>query len=192
MNIKELLQKTRSYRRFDQSVPVPMEVLKDIIENTRYTSSAMNKQPLSYILITNHQLNEKIFVNLKWAASLKDWDGPVEGEKPTGYIIMLSHGDNKVTNTWDAGIALETIALSLMEKEYASCAILSFNKNNVKSILDVPDDKNIEIVIAVGKPGEKIVIDDAEGDKLSYWRDEDDTHHVPKRRLGDRLFKIYE
>ena len=40
--------------------------------------------------------------------------------------------------------------------------------------------------VAVGKPDEKIVLTEAApGDSVDYYRDDEDVHYVPKRRLQD-------
>jgi hypothetical protein len=42
------------------------------------------------------------------------------------------------------------------------------------------------LTVALGKPKEKVVIDTiSAGDDTKYWREEDGTHHVPKRKLED-------
>jgi len=42
--------------------------------------------------------------------------------------------------------------------------------------------------VAVGKPDEEIVIREIEkGESTKYYRDENDVHYVPKRKLEDIL-----
>ena len=42
------------------------------------------------------------------------------------------------------------------------------------------------LIVAVGKPDEKIVLTEAApGDSVDYYRDDEDVHYVPKRRLQD-------
>ena len=43
---------------------------------------------------------------------------------------------------------------------------------------------------ALGKPAEKIVIKEInEGEDIAYYRDENDVHYVPKRKLADIILK---
>ena len=75
----DLIKKTRSVRRFDESVPIREEVLRTWIGNLRYTSSARNLQPLKYKIVTEKDDLELIYPLLHWAGYLKDWDGPSQG-----------------------------------------------------------------------------------------------------------------
>jgi len=50
---------------------------------------------------------------------------------------------------------------------------------------EIPDDYTICYVIALGKPKENIKIINAISNEIKYWRDENGTHHVPKRKLKD-------
>ena len=44
------------------------------------------------------------------------------------------------------------------------------------------------LIVAVGKPDETVVLTEAlPGEDLRYYRDENDVHYVPKRRLEDVL-----
>ena len=49
------------------------------------------------------------------------------------------------------------------------------------------------LVIALGKPVEKVVIEEVpESGSIKYYRTEDGVHHVPKRSLQDILMQVYD
>ena len=95
--LKDLLKKNRSYRRFYNDKKITRDQLKELIELARLTPSTANLQPLKYILISEEEMNRKVYETLNWAGYLKDWDGPIEGERPAGYIIMLR--DKSITQS---------------------------------------------------------------------------------------------
>jgi nitroreductase len=192
MELKELLKKTRSCRRFIQEENIDQNELRDIVDNIRYTGSPANFQPLKFIPVNNREKNEMIFPHLKWAAYLTDWEGPEEGEKPAAYIVILGNRSMSLHIDWDYGIALQTILLSAREKGYGGCAIAACNKEKIREILDVPGELEIAAVVALGKPKEKVVIDDMEKANIKYWRDENDVHHVPKRTTDELIHSVFE
>ena len=59
-----------------------------------------------------------------------------------------------------------------------------------KEILGLPDGLNIELVAALGVPGERVELTalGSDGD-IRYWRDENEVHYVPKRQLSDLIVK---
>ena len=89
MTMKELVAKNRSYRRFHQDKSVSREILIELVELARLSATASNIQPLKFLLSTDPFRNALIFPHLAWAAYLKDWPGPVEGERPAAYIVVL-------------------------------------------------------------------------------------------------------
>jgi len=189
MTLRELLLKNRSYRRFYQDVKITGDELKEMVENVRFTPSAANKQPLKFILVSDESMNREIFPHLKWAGYLPDWDGPGVGERPTAYIIMLGKRKESPNIDADYGIAMQTILLSAAEKGYGGCLIGSIDKDKIRRLLDIPEELEISVIIALGKPKEKVVIDDVKNGDIKYWRDEQQIHHVPKRNLEDLIFK---
>lgn len=189
--IRNMILTNRSYRRFFQEAKIDLDTLYELVDLARLSSSALNMQPLKYILSVDEDKNEKIFRNLTWAIYLKDWGGPKEGEKPTAYVIML--GDTRITTNYycDHGIAAQSILLGAIEKGYGGCIIASVNRQNLAKDLNIPAHFEILQVIALGKPNEKVVLEDIKNDgDFKYWRDEEQVHHVPKRKLKDIIVEL--
>ena len=184
--LRDLVLRNRSYRRFDQTCRIPSETLRGLIDLARLTPSSRNAQPLKYILVSSPDACEKVFPQLSWAGYLKDWPGPVEGERPTAYVIVL--GDSKVANNFsiDPGISAQTLLLGAVELGLGGCILASVKRDEVRSLLEIPQQYEILYVIALGKPLEKVAIEPigADGD-IKYWRDEQQVHHVPKRSLEE-------
>jgi len=185
-NLRDLVLRNRSYRRFDESYRLERDTLVKLVALARCTASAANRQPLKYILSADPETNERIFPCLAWAAYLKGWKGPVVGERPTAYIIILI--DETITSDWwcDDGIAAQTILLGAVEEGLGGCMIGSIDKDKLRKELRIPAHLLIRLVVALGKPAERVVIEDLEpGGDIRYWRDTEGIHHVPKRLLGE-------
>ena len=189
--IIELISKNRSYRRFYQNVAIPLDTLKELVNMARLSPSSANKQPLKYILSNDSRKNELIFPCLSWAGYLKGWNGPAEGEKPSAYIIIL--GDREISQAFgcDHGIASQSILLGAVEKGLGGCIIGSVQRKKLCSSLNIPERYEILLVIALGKPKEKVVIENLGPDSdIKYWRDNKNVHHVPKRSLDDLILNL--
>jgi len=191
--IADLIKKNRSYRRFYQDRVLDIGTLIDLVDLARLSASAANLQPLRYILSVDSQKNIDIFSCLAWAAYLKDWNGPIEGERPSGYIIILS--DSEKANDYvgyDCGIASQSILLGAREKGLAGCMIASIKRQKLRSLLNIDDRFKILLVIAIGEPKEEVVIESVNSDNnIRYWRDSGGVHHVPKRNLKDIIIDSY-
>ncbi len=185
--IKDLITRNRSYRRFYQNHKLSIEELKDLVELARLSASARNLQPLKYYLSADEKTNQKVFSTLAWAAYLKDWDGPEEGERPTGYIVIL--GDTRLTYNYfcDHGIAAQSMLLGAVEKELGGCIFASIQRKKLKQLLKIEDYFEVLLVIALGKPKEEVVIEEVQHGDIKYYRDENQVHHVPKRSLDELI-----
>lgn len=188
--IRDLVLKNRSYRRFYQAVPVELETLRELVDLARLSASSGNTQPLKYILSCDPDKNALIFSNLGWAAYLKDWPGPVEGERPSAYIIIL--GDKDIAQSFgvNPGIAAQSILLGAAEKRLGGCIIGSIQKPELAQALDLSTHFEILLVLALGKPKETVVLEAVgpDGD-IKYWRDSEGVHHVPKRPLDEIIIQ---
>ncbi len=186
MQLRYLVLRNRSYRRFYQEIPVDLETLKQLVDLARLSASGSNLQPLKYILACDPQKNAQVFPHLSWAGYIKDWPGPVEGERPSAYIIIL--GDKNISQTFgcDHGIAAQSILLGATEIGLGGCMIGSIRRKKLQQALEIPIHYEILLAIALGKPKERVKIEAVGPDgNIKYWRGDDDTHHVPKRSLKE-------
>jgi nitroreductase len=186
--IEDLIKRNRSCRRFVQQEKVPVETLRWLVNLARLSASAANLQPLKYILSNDPDKNEMIFSCLAWAAYLKDWPGPPEGERPSAYLIVL--GDSKIAKNFaiDLGIAAQSILLGAREQGLAGCMVGSIKKELLQDMLNIPERFEILLVIALGQPKETVVLEEVKpGGDIKYWRDEQGIHHVPKRPLDELI-----
>ncbi len=185
--LRDLITKNRSYRRFYQNNPVGLDTLRELVALARITPSAANRQPLKYILSNTREKNSKIFKTLAWAGYLSDWNGPDEGERPSAYIVVL--GDTAIIKDFNAdpGISMQTILLGAVEKGLGGCIFGAVKRSLLAENLSIPERYQVLYVIALGKPKERIILDDLTGDDIKYWRDDDLNHHVPKRPLDELI-----
>jgi nitroreductase len=184
--IRDLVLKNRSYRRFYEHEAIDRETLTELVDLARCSASGANLQPLKYILSCTPERNAQVFSTLAWAGHLREWPGPPEGERPSEYIIIL--GDTEISKNFgvDHGIAAQSILLGAVDRGLGGCMLAAIKREELRRLLDIPERYQILLVVALGKPKEKVVLETLEaGGDIRYWRDEEQVHHVPKRRLED-------
>jgi nitroreductase len=186
--LKDLILKNRSFRRFHQDSPVALETLRELVELARFSASGSNRQPLKYILCCDPDVNAAVFPQLAWAGFLTDWGGPREGERPAAYIVILNDQTIAKVPGVDHGIAAQSMMLGAAERGLGGCMIGSIEKDELRDVLDIPEQYEILLVLALGKPAEKVVLEDVGADgSYRYYRDDADVHHVPKRTLQELI-----
>jgi nitroreductase len=190
--LEDLVRKNRSYRRFHQDVLVDLETLRALVNLARLSASANNLQPLKYILSCQPETNARIFPHTRWAGYLKDWPGPAEGERPAAYVVIL--GDTEIRKSFgcDHGIAAQSIMLGATERGLGGCMIGSIDHDGLRQVLDIPEQYEILLVLALGKPKETVVLEEVGSDgDVRYYRDAEGVHHVPKRSLDELILREY-
>lgn len=189
MDLRQLIEKTRTYRRFDEKHEITRETLVSLVDLARLSASGANRQPLKYILVTEPAMRADVYSCLAWAGYLTTWEGPDPGERPTAYIVIL--GDKEISDSFgvDHGIAAQSIMLGASEAGLGGCIIASVKKEKLKAVLDIPKDLEVLLVLALGKPVEKVVLETIANNDVKYWRDEKRVHHVPKRTLDEIILR---
>ncbi len=191
MHVRELIEKNRSYRRFDNGHAISYETLRELVDLARLSASAGNLQPLRYILSHYPEKNAILYQYCSWAAYLKDWDGPEPHERPSAYIVILSDMNIAKSINCDHGIAAQNILLGAVSKGLGGCMIGSIKREGLRIALKIPNNYEIMLIVALGKPVETVVLDTVGADgNVRYWRDAESIHHVPKRTLDEIILNL--
>lgn len=189
--LKDLVIKNRSYRGFDENYSFTKEQLERYIDLTRYTASSVNAQPLKYKIVYEKNEVEAVRPLTRWARALPDMVLPHPNMHATAFIIICQDTDispNLARYQKDIGIVAQTITLAAVEDGLGGCMIGNFTPDEVKETLNLAENLTPMLIIALGKPAEEIIIKEIEnGESTKYYRDENDIHYVPKRKLKDIL-----
>ncbi|NLJ80141.1 MAG: nitroreductase [Firmicutes bacterium] len=184
---KELVKKTRSFRRFKQEPAPSLEQLEELVGLTRFSPSAGNLQPLKYVLVRAEEQRGQVFSCLTWAAYLKDWAGPAKEERPTAYIIICSDPEINSEPETDVGLAAQTLLLGAREQGWGGCLLASIDRARLRQFLDLSPALKIHLTLALGTPAETVKVTEAAGENIRYWRDAQQIHYVPKRKREDLI-----
>lgn len=192
--MQEIIAKTRTFRRFIQKETISTTILHELIDLARMGGSARNSQPWQYLVVNTPELCAKIFPFLAWAGYLPDWPGPMEGERPSAYVLCLLNSKRLRGSPgeaqFDLGVATQNLLLGAMEKRIGGCRIGAFNPK-LAELFELPEHLTLSLVIALGKPRETVIVEDCkDDDDIRYWRDEHGVHHVPKRSLKSCLVTL--
>ncbi len=187
MTVYEAAINRRTIRRFKQK-PIPLEILKKLVNAGRLAPSSANLQPIEYIIIDETDLVEKVFGTLKWAGYISPAGNPPPGERPVAYIIVLANRKKNSGNCErDAAAAIGNMLLVAFEDGIGTCWLGAIDINKLTDILELPEHIKIDSVVALGYSNESPQIEEMK-DSVKYWKDETGVLHVPKRKIDDVLF----
>ena len=187
--LKDLVTKSRSYRGYNENRKVTREELLELVECARLCSSSVNAQPFCYYLAWEKEEVDKIQALTNWARALPQMKLPHPGKCPTAFIIILQDttiGESLARYQKDVGIVAQTMLLAATEMGLGGCMIGNYNAQKVKDALALDEKYAPMLIVAIGEPAEEIVLKEVEpGENMAYYRDENDVHYVPKRKLQD-------
>ena len=191
----ELVASSRTYRRYDEARPVPRELLEDLVAAVRLAPTGNNTQLLRFHLSSEKDEVLKVYSHHRWAALLRDWDGPEPGERPAAYVTVCGPAGSRASSirNQDAGIAAQTLALAARSAGLVGCMIASFDAGLAEALGLAEKGLEPLVVLALGWPAadERVVVEPADTPHgLTYWRERDGgtwVHHVPKLGVDDLL-----
>ena len=184
MQTFDAMELRRSIRKF-RPEPVSHACLKEIIDVARLYPSGGNLQPIRFALVTAKDLTEAIFADLRWAMYLPDYV-IAEEERPTAYVILLRDDIIRKKCDYDVGAASTMVMVAATDRGLGSCPIGNFNADKLSKLLNLPENLQPELVIALGYPAHESRVIPME-DSIRYTQDESGTFLVPKWRTEEIL-----
>jgi nitroreductase len=178
MDVYEAIVKRRSIRRF-KGIKIPLDLIKKCVNAGRLAPSAANLQPLQYVIVNDNNLVKQIFAFIQWAGYL-EWN-PTVNEGPQAYILVIRNAKITEEGKYDVGLAVENIVLTAVSEDLGTCILAAFDKKKIRSLLDIPLEYEIELLIALGYTNEKSRVVDMATSIKYYHRG--NILYVPKRKL---------
>ena len=184
MQTLDAMQLRRSIRKFRPD-PVPYGCLKKIVEVSRLYPSGGNLQPVRFAIVTQKELTDALFADLRCAMYLPEFT-IAPHERPTGYIILLRDTTLSQKCDYDIGAASTTVMLAAADQGLGSCPVGNFTAANVSKLLCLPVTLHPELVIALGYPAHESQVVPMAG-SIRYTQDETGDFFVPKRSTEEVL-----
>ncbi|ABN51815.1 MAG TPA: NAD(P)H nitroreductase [Hungateiclostridium thermocellum] len=151
----DLLKSRRSIRKF-QNKEVEKEKIDIILKSALMAPSSRSRRPWEFIAVTDKEKLEKL-------SKIREHSSDFLAGAPLGIVVVANP---KTCDVWieDSSIAAIIIQLSAQSLGLGSCWIQvreRFGRNNkragdiVKEILQIPDEYEVECIIAVGYSAEE-------------------------------------
>ena len=184
MKLKELISRARTCRRFKGEHQLSSEILADLVDHARLSASARNKQVLRFVTIADKDTCEAMNALVVMGGSLTPEQRAKADQHPGGFIVIVGPENMDEFATIDIGIAAQSINLAACEAGLACCMIGAVKKNEAAELLGLPKDMHVKLVLALGEPDEvRRLVERRSDGSLTYYRDENDEHCVPKISL---------
>ncbi len=149
MSFFELINKRESCRDF-MDKKVDKELLVKCIDAARLSPSACNSQPWSFVVVNNEE-KSLLVAKCTQTAGLNKFTNNV----PAFIVICeeeakLIGGVSQKYAQGDVGIATINICYAATELGLSTCIMGSVDREKLKEILGLTENKNIRLVLAVG------------------------------------------
>ena len=149
LDVLGTITKRKSVRSYAPT-PIPEEVLVKVLEAARLTPSAGNIQPWHFIIVEDEDKRARIAKGCRYGRFL--------AESP---VVIVACGDKKASLHWyavDTAIALEHLVLAATALGLGTCWVGSFDQEDIREMLKLPEKFEVVALMALGYPRRKIDI----------------------------------
>jgi nitroreductase len=140
----EFLRSLRTVRRFTEK-PVPQEVLDDLLTVARWSGSARNKQPWTFVVVRDREM-------LRQLAEAEGTARHLAGAALAIVLVMDGDPDQVQQETFDEGVLSQRLQLAAAAHGLGS-AIGWFKgggRDRVKELLGIPSERLVRSALSFG------------------------------------------
>jgi nitroreductase len=134
--------------------PIRDDELMTVFEAARWAPSTYNEQEWRFLFARRDSAHWPAFFDLLMDAN-KAWC-----QRAAVLVVVLSHkvfernGRPNPVHTFDTGAAFENLALQGSAMRLVVHGMAGFDRGKARTDLHVPDDYDVEAMIAIGRPGD--------------------------------------
>ena len=137
----------RSIRHYDKK-DIPEYILNQIFEAGRNAPSAVNRQPIHFIIVNDQEAKKELSKGM--------FNRHIKGSPAV--IVGCANVNSVLTGKWaivDAAIAMQNMVIAAWTLGIGSCWIGDFKEKKVKKLLKIPDKWKVVALVTLGYPAEK-------------------------------------
>jgi len=155
MDIYEVIRTRKSVRDWTEK-EVPEEILNRVLEAGRLAPSARNRQEWRFVVVQCSKTKKKLVEACRGQKFV--------GEAPV-VIACCAKTDNHIMScgqpcyTIDVSIAIDHMSLAATAEGLGSCWIGAFYEDQVKSILNIPDEIRVVELLVLGYSPDMSVVE---------------------------------
>ena len=147
MSLIDLILSRRSIRSYENK-DIPEDVLQQILEAGRQAPSAANRQPIRFVVVTDHDILKNLCDTL------------ITRFVKTAPAAIAGCADVKslLTGKWavvDTTIAMQNMVIAAWALGIGSCWIGACNEEKVRKLLKIPDRWKFVALLTLGYPAEQ-------------------------------------
>ena len=166
----DVVEQRYSCREYDSTRQLPKEDVALVVEAARLAPSAVNRQPWSFVAVTDVHKKEEILIKSR----------PAFKEAPILLVCCGHHDqawhrpvDGKDHTDIDVAIAVEHICLSATSMGLATCWVCSFDVEATRRVLNLPDEVEPVALIPLGYAKTDVVPEKKrkELDEILTWQE---------------------
>jgi len=153
MELDKAIQSRRSVRKFSKKKPNWRTII-ECVDSARFAPMAGNNYTLKFILIDDEEKIKKIAESCQ-----QDYISQAK------YIVVACSNPSRLVNEFgkpgeifsrqQAGAAIENFLLKIIEAGLSTCWVGHFVEEQIRKILDIPKEINVEAIFPIGFEYEK-------------------------------------
>jgi len=150
LDFYEVIRTRRSIRSYKPD-PIPEEVLTRVLDAARIAPSGSNRQPWKFIVVKDEELKRRIAKACHSQMFIAEAPVVIVA---CGYNIHYNRGEymGDFSMLVDVSIAFTHLILAARAEGLGTCWIGSFNNEEIKRILGIPEEVNVVAITPLGYP----------------------------------------